>query len=143
MPFSSLNEFAKLGLPREIWGRDEALILEFLETSYEEMVESFRAAGIDLPIPEASASRRMKEIECWLAAYRYMFDKFDPTNEADKKIRDRWDWARQWLDRVASKAISPLPLTPAGAPIDANPDEDDSVAGIVSNPPRGWDALLY
>jgi hypothetical protein len=132
MPFSSADEFEKLArLDRSIWGDDEDEVLMCLDVSQEDIYAAFRGAGIDVPIPAASVTLRIKEIECWLACYRYMFDKFDPTNEADKKIEKRWDLALKWLEAVAAKDIHPLPLTPAGNAADATPDVEIGAAGTA------------
>jgi phage gp36-like protein len=141
MPFSTLSDFVNLGSvsERAIAG-NEGLATVYLEAANSEMLGYFRAAKppIDVPIPPASVSPKMKQVECQIAAWSFMGEiGFDPTSKSDEIYLVNYDKAVKWLEGVSAGKIQPLPVV-NGVAQDGDPNTTGGCIVVESDSPRGW-----
>jgi hypothetical protein len=144
MAYSSLANFRSYShLSDEVIAENEPLVLELLEASHDEMQDYFRTAKLDLPIPTASVSRKMKQVECWIAAYNFIGNAgFDPTSKSDEIYYLLYTEALKWLSLVAQNKLHILPLDESGNQEDADSDDIHEPVSIASETSRSWGATV-
>jgi phage gp36-like protein len=143
MAWSTLLEFTQWGVPlHTVWDGAWESIVGDLNAAQADIEEALRTAGDDLPIPLTSVSAGMKRRECVIAGYNHLRVRgWEATSSSDAEFVKEYERCLAWIDKVATGKLKPLPVTPAGEVVDADPTTEPTGAGVASEASRNWGAL--
>jgi phage gp36-like protein len=142
MSYTSYAEFMRLGMLgdslSDITGIEQ-ICQDNQDSAQGEIDGYFRAGDIDLPLPTASVTLKIKQVEAAIGAYNVLcVIGFDPTSRANEHFRARYEDAISWLKDVAAGRTDPIPKDTTGATQDADPTTGQGEAAVVSESARGW-----
>jgi len=142
MSVSTLHDFKAFGLPAQaIWDGAWESVEANVEAAESDILDALRTAGNEVPIPAASWSPGMKRRACTIAGYQFLRVRgWQPQADEDNEFVKEYVRCVEWIEKVASGQIKPLPENSAGETIDGDATTEPTGAGVSSEPRRGWGA---
>lgn len=126
--YATLDDLNRLGIaPAALRGLDDGT-KEAALTAASSLADGYLRSQFVLPL--SSWGDDLRRAVVGIATYDLISHRgYDPERLGNEVLRERYDDAIRWLERVAAGTISPAGIT------DAEP-ETDNAAPIVYTPPR-------
>lgn len=131
MSYANLGDLSRLGIAAEAWSGLSDETKEAALSAASSLADGYLRASYTLPLSEWADDLRRAVVS--IATYDLASHQgYDPERVGNVTLRERYDDAIRWLERVASGQLSPAGI------VDATPEANDSGPMIYTPPRSMW-----